>query len=259
MLFVGLYASLMGLACLSYRAVLFPAPRDANVSVPAGGELLRFAARDGVEVHALYLPAPVGAPVVVHFHGNGETIGDNVARAEALHHRGLGLLLVEYRGYGVSRGSGEPSEQGLYLDADAALDELGRRGIGADRVVLWGTSLGTGVAVEMAVRARGARLVLVSPYTSIPRMAARYAPFLPMNTLVTDRFDTLSKAPRVALPALVIHGDHDEVVPYGMGREVAAALPNARLVTVIGGHHNDLFAVDGVRLVDALVAHAFGR
>ena len=255
---VALYASLAALARLGYRAVLFPAPGEDAVSVPAGGELLRFAARDGARVHAVFLPPPPGAPVVVHFHGNGETVGDNVDRGLAIRRAGLGVLLVEYRGYGVSRASGDPTERGLYLDGEAALDELGRRGVGPDRVMIWGTSLGTGVAAELASRGRAARLVLVSPYTSIPRMAARFAPFLPMESIVVDRFDTISKAPRLALPALVIHGDRDEVVPYAMGREVAAALPSARLVTVAGGHHNDLFARDP-SLLDAIAAHALGR
>jgi hypothetical protein len=256
---IALYASMLALARAGYRAVLFPAPRGTHVPVPDGASLVRFAARDGVTAHALLLPAPApDAPTLVQFHGNGETIADNVPLAEALRARGVGVLLVEYRGYGVSQGA-PPSEVGLYLDAEAALDELARRGVGPERVVLWGTSLGTGVAAEMASRGRGARLVLVTPYTSIPELAARYAPLLPAAAIIVDRFDTLAKAPRLALPALVIHGDRDEVVPYDMGRAVAAALPSARLVTVPGGHHNDLFAKDGPRLLDAIAAHALAR
>jgi hypothetical protein len=255
---IAFYAALIGLARTGYRAVLYPAPGVDDFVPPPGGELVRLTARDGVAVRALYLPPPDGARVVVSFHGNGETIGSYVDRARALSRRGLGVMLVEYRGYGVSAASGAPTEAGLYLDADAALDELARRGVDSDRVVAWGTSLGTGVAADVASRGRAGRLVLLTPYTSIVRMAARVAPFLPVGAIVEDRFDTLAKAPRIRAPALVVHGDRDEVVPYAMGRDVAAALPAARLVTIPGGHHNDLFATDP-RLLDLIADHALGR
>lgn len=257
-LLVSLYATLAAIARVGYRTVLFPAPTDPRVPVPTGAALLALTAKDGAAVHALWLPPPEGARVVVAFHGNGETIANGVAHAEGLHRRGLGALLVEYRGYGASAASGPPSEAGLYLDGEAALDELARRGVERDRVVLWGTSLGSGVAAELASRGRCARLVLVTPYTSIVHMAERFAPWLPVGSIVVDRFDTIAKAPRLALPTLVVHGDRDEIVPYAMGREVAAALPDARLVTVPGGHHNDLFVLDPT-LLDRIAAHAAGR
>jgi len=101
--------------------------------------------------------------------------------------------------------------------------------------------LGTGVAVEMAARGRGTSLVLLTPYTSITDAAARFAFGLPVGLLMSERFDSLSKAARVALPTLVVHGTRDAVVPYAMGVKLAKALPNARLITVEGCGHNDLF------------------
>jgi uncharacterized protein len=166
------------------------------------------------------------------------------------------VLLVEYRGYGSSKGT--PTEQGFYLDAEAALDALAAEGIGPEQVVLSGQSLGTGVAAEMASRGRCERLVLITPYTSIPRLAGRIVPLLPTAWLIADRFDTLAKAPRINAPALVIHGDADELIPYDMGQEVAAAL-GAPLLTVEGAHHNDLFVRRGAALLDAIVAHAKGE
>jgi fermentation-respiration switch protein FrsA (DUF1100 family) len=122
--------------------------------------------------------------------------------------------------------------------------------------VLWGTSLGTGVAAEMARRGRGARLVLEAPYTSIPGLVADVAPFVPADLLVLDRFDTLSKSSEIRIPTLVLHGDADEVVPFWMGRRLADAIPGARLVRVPGAHHGDLFARDGARLLEDIVALA---
>jgi uncharacterized protein len=252
----GAYLLLCLAACAGYRSLLYPAPHDDGPVVPAGAALRELRASDGAIVHALHFPAPPGAPTVVHFHGNGESLRGDALFGAQLHKEGVGVLLVEYRGYGNS--PGEPSEQGLYLDAAAGIAALAADGVPREKIVLCGTSLGTGVAAEMAARGLGGRLVLISPYTSIPAVAARVAPFLPASLVVRDRFDTIAKAPRLRVPALVIHGDADEVIPYAMGREVAAAIPGARLVTVPGGHHNDLFAVDP-ELYAVIAAHARGE
>jgi pimeloyl-ACP methyl ester carboxylesterase len=166
------------------------------------------------------------------------------------------VVLAEYRGYGLARTSGSPDEAGLYDDATAVLDELAHRGIGPGRVALLGISLGTGVAVEMALRGRGSALILLSPYTSITAMARHVLPFVPVSLCCPDRFDTIAKAPRLRVPTLVVHGDADEVVPFAMGQEVAAAIPSATLRVVPGGHHNDLFESDGPSLVDAIAGAA---
>jgi pimeloyl-ACP methyl ester carboxylesterase len=105
----------------------------------------------------------------------------------------------------------------------------------------------------MAARGRGATLVLVTPYTSMTDMGEQVTsrfPILPVRLLMRERFATLEKAPRIAVPTLVLHGTDDELVPYAMGRRIAAALPRARLVTVPGGHHNDLFLGPGARFFD---------
>jgi pimeloyl-ACP methyl ester carboxylesterase len=251
-----LYLALCLAGCLAYRSVLYPAPRDAAPDPPPGASLRSIRASDGVVVPALHFPAPSGAPTVVHFHGNGETLRTETPFALALVRRGLGVFLVEYRGYGAA--PGDPGEEELYRDAEAALATLSEGGVRREDIVLSGISLGTGVAAEMAARGHGARLVLVAPYTSIPRLAGRLVPFLPTSIIVADRFDTLEKAAKIRVPTLVIHGDQDELIPHEMGKSVAAAIAGARLVTVEGGHHNDLFAVRP-DLLDAIAEHAKGR
>lgn len=251
---LGVYVLLCVGARLGYRILLYPAPPGAPPSTRDDANVLWLQTQDGVLVSAIELPPRDSlARTVVLFHGNGETMDARLPLAEALHARGLGVVLAEYRGYGLARDAGRPNEAGLYADASAVLDALQRKGIGRDRVALLGVSLGTGVAVEMAARGRASALVLISPYTSIPAMAAGVLPFLPANWLCPDRFDTLSKAPGLRVPALVIHGDSDEVVPLAMGREVAAAIPGAELRVVAGGHHNDLFDVAPRELVEAIV------
>lgn len=230
------------------RSYLFPVSEIASAPAPDDFERHTLSARDGVMVNALGLSAPSGARTLVYFHNNRETVASRVPMARALRARGLGVLLVEYRGYGLSRGAA-PSEDGLYLDAECALDMLAGRGTGPERIVLWGTSLGTGVAAEMARRGRGARLVLEAPYTSIPGLVADVAPLVPASLLVPDHFDTLSKSGDIRVPTLVIHGDADEIVPFWMGEQVARAIRGARLLRVAGAHHGDLFARDGERLL----------
>lgn len=212
-------------------------------------------ARDGALVHALQIRGPAGAPVFVYFHNNRQTMVDGVELGRELVKRGFGVVLAEYRGYGLSKGR-EPSEEGLYLDAEAVLDALSFRGIGADRIVLWGTSLGTGVAAEMARRGRGSALVLVTPYTSLPDVVTAVVPMIPANALMPDRFETFTKLRDIRCPTLVIHGDADEIVPFRMGQQIANAHRNTRLLRVAGGHHGDLFARERERLLTAMAATA---
>lgn len=243
-----LYLGLCVLARVAYPHVLFPAPRlDAPPAEVAAriakreAELLRLAQPDGSSTVALLVaPRDAHARVVVMLHGNGETMFDRLPLAAALEARGLGVVLVEYRGYGLTFGP-PPEEPSIYADAARVLDELAARGYGTERIAIWGTSLGTAPAAEMAKRGRAASLVLVTPFTSIPAIASRIAPLLPARLLLAHRFDTLSKAGEIHCPTLVVHGDADEVVPFDMGESVAGAIAGARFVRVPGGHHNDLF------------------
>lgn len=238
------------------RRFLFPAHRVEVQRAPDGIVRHALVANDGVPVHALEIPADARSRVIVLFHGNRESVEDRVAFARWLGARGFGVLLVEYRGYGQSRDASSPSEEGLYLDAEAALDMLRARGVDRERVVLFGISLGTGVAAEMARRGRGSRLVLVTPFTSIPDVVRDVAPAVPARALLADHFDTLAKTGDIRVPTLVIHGDADEVVPFWMGERLASRIAGARFVRVPGGRHGDLFVRDGERLLAAIAALA---
>lgn len=191
-----------------------------------------------------------GKRVLVWFHGNGEDLADAVPMVSLLRTLGVGVLAVEYPGYGVAGGT--PSEQGAYAAAESALSWLRtERGVDDARVVLLGQSLGSGVATEMARRGHGARLVLISPFTSVAEMARRLFPFFPAR-FVRHRFDTLSKAPSISVPVLILHGTEDEVVPFSMGERLAAAFPQARLVQIPGGQHNDLLTLHAIAVREAL-------
>jgi len=253
---VGGYAGLLGLSRLGYRTVLYPAPRRGIAEAPPGAELRRFTAADGTPVQALIYPPPAKRSIVF-FHGNGETIGDSIGLAAELHRRGLGFVAVEYRGYGSSPAEG-PSEEGLYADAEAVLRTLVDEGMAAADVTLWGSSLGSGVAVEMATRGLGGRLMLSTPYTSMPGVAQRLVPVFPMKWVVGDRYDNLAKAPELGLPTLIIHGDADRLVPYDHGVTLSQAIAGARLITVADAGHNDWLAIGGEELLDEITRFAAG-
>ncbi len=265
---VLLYGGVCVFARVTYPHVLFPAPRlvapPAEVAerIARGrAEMLSLPQPDGRATVALYVPpADAAGRVVVMLHGNGETMFDRLELADALARSGLGVVLVEYRGYGLTHGP-PPAEADLYEDVARVLDELAARGIGPSRIALWGTSLGTGPAAEMARQGRASSLVLVTPYTSIVAIASRIAPFLPVRLLMKHRFDTMAKAAEIHVPTLVVHGDQDEVVPFDMGETVARAIEGATFVRVPGGHHNDLFwdgrtnAPDARALLERVIAH----
>lgn len=249
------YAVLCVAARLWYPRALFPAPRVDRAPSELASRMIELPQDDGGgPTRALWFPPPPGARTVVLFHGNGETMFDDVVLAEVLMSRGLGVLLVEYRGYGITYGP-PPSEASLYADGEAAMKHLAKEGIPNERISVWGTSLGTGIASEMARRGHGTRLVLVSPFTSVVDMGRRVAPFLPVSLLMAHRLDTQARAKDITQPTLVAHGDADEIIPFEMGEAVARALPKARFIRVPGAHHNDVLRPD---VLDAIAAHLAG-
>lgn len=235
-----LYGAALVLASIGYRRLLYPAPPGGREPSVAGATVERFAGPDGALI-ALHLPAPAGAATVVHFHGNGEELADQGALALRYAAAGLGFYAVEYPGYGQCRGIAT-TEATIFAAAEAALAHLAGLGVARERMVLEGQSLGSGVAVEMAARGWGSRVILIAPYTSIVAVASRLVPVLPASLYVRDRFDSAAKAPRVRVPVLIVHGTRDQLIPVSMGRELRGLLGDAVVEEVEGAEHNDVFA-----------------
>ncbi len=254
-------AALGGAALLASRLrprrLIFPAPAPRALEPPEGTRLVEIEGQSGRRVYALEAPPPAGAPVVVLFHGNAEQLADQTAVIEGLRTRGLGVLAVEYPGYGPAAAY-SPSERAIYEDAAAAIAWLRRtRRIEPQRIVLLGRSLGTGVAVEMAARGLGARVVLISPYTSIPALARLHVSrSLPLERLIEDRFDTLAKANRIAQPVLLIHGETDALIPIAMSETLARTFAHATLWRLAGVDHNTVYSADPHALFDRIAAFA---
>ena len=246
---------------LDKQLVFFPDREVLSTPGDAGlvYEDVTFTASDGVKLHGWFVPGD-GKRVIIWFHGNAGNIGHRVENLVLMREQlRVSVFLFDYRGYGNSEGA--PSEQGLYLDAEAALGYTKTRsGLEADEgIVYFGRSLGAAVAVELATRYPPRALVLESPFTSIQGMAQKLHPvvskLVPLGLVVQSRFDALAKIGQVRTPVMVLHGDQDDMIPIEMGRELfeAANEPKA-FYAIRGASHNDTYAVGGVPYFDALRA-----
>jgi len=212
-------------------------------------------APDGSRLVTWWAKARPGRPTILYFHGNA---GDLAARAERIvdfQADGFGVLMLAYRGFSGSTGS--PSEAANVADALMAYDALAGKGLSGRDIVLFGESLGTGVATQVALARPALGLVLDSPFTSLADVAQGRYPWLPVSWLIKDRHEIIGRIATLHLPLLVLHGEADEVVPVEMGRAVfAAANQPKRLFTFPGAlhiHHSQFGSMVRVReFVDAL-------
>jgi fermentation-respiration switch protein FrsA (DUF1100 family) len=234
------YAALLALLYLAQRSLLyFPdtrRTRPADVGLVQAEEAMLQSA-DGVRVSAWHVPPSDGMPVVIYFQGNGGGLDLRAERFRKLTADGTGLLALNYRGYGGSEG--KPSETGIILDATAAYNFAAQR-YGAGRIVLWGESLGTGVAVALAAEKPVARVILESPYTSIADVAAAIYWFAPVRLLLKDSFHSDQRIGKVGVPVLVVHGERDIVVRIGFGERLYALIPGPKqFIRLPDAGHND--------------------
>jgi uncharacterized protein len=200
---------------------------------------LRLKDADGTHIAAWYHEARPGYPTIVAFHGNGGTMADRAHYFHALIDAGFGLLAIDYRGYGASEGS--PTEQGFYQDARAAAGyATGTLHLPLNKIMFYGESIGTGVAVQMGTEFAAGAVVLQSPYTSIEAIAGERYPFLPVHLLLEDRFDSISKIGRIHAPLLVFHGLRDTIIPPEEGKALFAHANEPKEMVFFPEGHNDL-------------------
>jgi fermentation-respiration switch protein FrsA (DUF1100 family) len=235
--------------------IFFPAksleatPKDAGLSF----EDLYISTSDGTRINGWYVPYPGAKTTLLWFHGNAGNMGHRVDQLRDLHHElGVNILMIDYRGYG--RSEGQVTEAGTYQDAQAAYDYLVKR-VDLDPlgIVAYGQSLGSAVAVDLAMNRRLSGLILEAPFTSIRAMAAFHYPWLPFGGLLSTRYDSLVKIGKVGVPLLILHGDKDEIVPYRQGEILYDAAPSPkRFYTISGAGHNDVYIVGGKEYFHAM-------
>ncbi len=177
---------------------------------------------DKTKLNAWYIAPKAEMPLIVYFHGNAGNLSDRYRKIGEFSAQGMGVLALSYRGYGGS--GGNPTEQGLYADARSALAyAMNEQKIPAEQIILYGESLGTGVAVQLATEVKVALVVLEAPYTSTVDRAQELYPFVPAGLLMQDRFESIDKIAGIQAPLLLFHNTSDAVIPIDHGRAIYAA------------------------------------
>ena len=235
------YVGLAAMIYLAQRSLMyFP---DTAHTTPAAAGLpeateVPLTTSDGVHIVVWHVPPQDGKPVILYFHGNGGSLKYRVERFRRLIGAGIGLVALEYRGYGGNGGS--PSEAGLIRDAEAAYGYTAVH-YPVPQIVVWGESLGSGVAVALAAEKPVGRVILEAPFTSALAVAERRYWYLPVRLLMKDQFRSDLRIEKVTAPLLILHGVHDRVVPYAMGERLFdIANKPKHIVRFLDGGHEDL-------------------
>ena len=237
------YLAVAALLYVAQRGLMY-FPDTARIAPAAlglpGTEDILLDTADGERVVAWHVPPRNERPVVIYLHGNGGALSHRAGRFRALTDDGTGLVAVDYRGYGGS--TGYPTEAGLAIDAETAYAFAAAR-YPAERIAIWGESLGTGVAVALAAQKPVGHLILQSPFTSAADVGAHTYWFVPVRLLMKDQFHSDLRIGKVTAPVLVLHGERDDIVPMALAERLYGLI-NApkRFVRFAGVGHNDLGA-----------------
>jgi uncharacterized protein len=239
---LGCYVGIVLVMVFFENTLVFPATTAAQVWVPPPSrdiEDVTLTSADGTTIHGWYLPGPGSSDALLYLHGNGGNLsyrGDILLKLrETLN---ASVLIIDYPGYGKSGGA--PTEQGCYVAADAAYDWLLKdKGVDPRRLILFGKSLGGGVATHLASTRTHRALVLIKTYTSLPDVGAHLYPWLPSRWLMRNRFDSLSRIGLCRRPVFVAHGTDDELIPFALGRRLYdAANEPKEFFAMPGEDHN---------------------
>jgi fermentation-respiration switch protein FrsA (DUF1100 family) len=237
----------LGVAALMFvlqRSLIYrpdPMPPDLRALAASGFEAVTLALPEGAAPALLIRPPRGGerALTVLHFHGNADLAARVPERLRRLTDDGWGLAVAEYPGYAGL--PGRPDETSVLRAARLAAEETARRAGGAGNVVLWGSSLGSGVATALAGERDWAGVILEAPFTSLADAARWHYWWLPVDLLLLDRYDSLARIGGLRAPLLIVHGERDGVVPVAQGRRLLAAAPEPkRGVFPAGAGHEDL-------------------
>jgi uncharacterized protein len=236
------YLGSLAVLYVKQRSILFPIPTVARTTPQAAGfpqaEEHVLTTSDGEKVIVWHVPAKSGHAVILYFPGNGDSLAGRVASFKDVISDGTGLVALSYRGYAGS--SGQPSEQGLLRDAAAAYAFTTAR-YSVERIVAWGFSLGTGVAVALAAEQPVGKLILEAPYTSTVDIGAAAFRFAPVRLMMRDPFRSDQRISRVTAPLLVMHGANDQTIPIIYGERLfALAREPKQFVRFAGGGHDNL-------------------
>lgn len=259
----GYLAVCVGLFLAQRHLIYFPSPHYGSTPGDVGlpYEDFTLTTDDGIALAAWYVPGERARPTILFCHGNGGNMSDLCSALKSLHRLGYSALIFDYRGYG--RSAGQPSEAGLYRDAEAAWHHLVQvRGAPPSQIVLMGRSLGGPVAIDLAARHTPAALVVECTFASLVDIGQREYPLLPVSLLCRDRFESIRKLPQVTCPKLFLHGTSDELIPLEEARRLFAAAPEPKRFVETPGGHNDAgfeYNPEYVRLLGDWLESSLGK
>lgn len=247
----------LGIVAFAYvtqdRMTFFPVREIAQTPKQAGFayEEVTLRTKDGLSISGWFIPSDPERAVLVYCHGNAGNISHRLDRIRIFHDLGLSVFIFDYRGYGMSEGT--PSEEGTYLDAEAAWDYLvSVRGKDPRDIVVFGKSLGAGVAVELALRKQPGALIVEAGFTSLPELGQRFYPWLPVRLLARHRYASADKVGSIGSPKLIAHSPADEIVPYDHGLTLFRTASEPKEFLQMRGDHNGGFVVSGDAYVQGL-------
>ncbi len=207
--------------------------------------------KDGLDISAWYIPADDARGFVLFCHGNAGNISHRLDSIQIFHSLGLGVLIFDYRGYGKS--GGFPDEEGTYIDAETAWDYLVNiLHVKPEKIVLFGRSLGSAVAAEIALRKQAGTLIMESGFTSVPDLGKKFFPYLPVGLISRYHYESIRKVGKIKIPKLFIHSPGDEIVPHEQGVELFERASEPKEFLSISGGHNEGFLLSGKEYVDGL-------
>lgn len=248
---VAIYAIVVAVAYAAQRRLMY-FPNPVRVA-PSTLGLLGVAERiietpDGERLVSWWSPPAPGQPTLLYLHGNGGSLANRAIRLSRYQQAGIGVVMLSWRSYSGS--TGRPSEAANVADARLAYDRVRASGVAPHDIVLYGESLGSGVAVRLATEVPVGGVVLDAPYTSVVELAERGYPMLPVRWLLKDRYETWRYIRRIKAPLLVLHGSLDAVIPVAMGRALYDAAPEPKELAIFAlGNHVDLDAHGAVEAV----------
>ncbi len=214
---------------------------------------IKFLTPDGQKLHGWFFPASGKPPVLLFCHGNAGNISHRIENIKFLVKRDISVFIFDYRGYGQS--SGRPSEKGIYIDGIAAYDYLTEiEKISPNRIVIFGRSIGSAVAIELALKRKVRCLIIESTFTSTKDMAKTIFPFFIVSPFLPHHYNNIIKIGYVSAPKLIIHGNNDKIVPFTMGEKLFAKATGPKtFLPLNGAGHNDTYIIGGEGYFDALV------
>lgn len=243
-LIIAVFLFLVYMRMFERRSIFYPEKRIEFTPSSSGldYEDVFFMTKDNLKLNGWFIPAKNPHTVVLYFHGNAGNISHRIEIAKFFNEKNFSFFIIDYRGFGRSQGS--PFELGTYLDALAAYEYLVKvKGIPAEKIVLYGKSLGAAVAIDLASKVKAGALICESGFTSSASVARDIYKFIPVWLFVTQKYDSLKKVGKIDTPKLFIHSKNDEIIPFRHTERLFETAKEPKEFYVMRGGHNDAFYI----------------